>query len=41
VETGRGFNKRQNSEIHIWVMANWKEKEYRQNRGQRVKNLIK
>ena len=41
METGRGFNKHQNSEVHVRAMACWRERQYRENRGQTVKNLIK
>ena len=41
MESGRGFSKHQDSEVHIRAMAKWREREYRQNHGQAVKNLIK
>ena len=41
METGRGFNKHQNSEVHVRAMACWRERQYRENRGQTVKNLVK
>lgn len=40
METDRGFNKHQKSDVHIRAMASWKEREYRESRGQTVRNLI-
>lgn len=40
LENDRGFNKHQNSEVHILAMAFWKKREYREKRGQTVQNQI-
>jgi hypothetical protein len=40
MESGKGFKKHGQSEVHITAMASWKEKEFREKRGQTVQNLI-
>ena len=40
MESGKGFKKHEQSEVHIRAMASWKEKEFREKRGQTVRNLI-
>lgn len=40
MESGKGLKKHEQSEVHIRAMASWKEKEFREKRGQTVQNLI-
>lgn len=40
MESGKGFKKHGQSEVHITAMASRKEKEFREKRGQTVQNLI-
>ena len=40
MESGKGFKKHEQSEVHKRAMVTWKEKEYREKRGQTVHNLI-
>ena len=39
-ETGKGLNKHQNPEVHVRVIACWRESQHRENRGQMVKNCF-
>ncbi|CAB4036306.1 Zinc finger MYM-type 1 [Paramuricea clavata] len=40
MESGKGYKKYEQSEVHMRAMASWKEKEFREKRGQTVRNLI-
>ncbi|XP_028417407.1 zinc finger MYM-type protein 1-like [Dendronephthya gigantea] len=40
MESGKGFKKHEQSEVHMRAVASWKEKEFREKRGQTVRNLI-
>ena len=40
MENGKGFKKHEQSEVHKQAMATWKEREFREKRGQTVQNLI-
>ena len=40
MENGKGFKKHEQSEVHKQAMATWKEREFREKRGQIVQNLI-
>ncbi|CAB4042633.1 Hypothetical predicted protein [Paramuricea clavata] len=39
-KVGRDLKKHEQSEVHTRAMASWKEKEFREKRGQTVRNLI-
>ncbi|CAB3988081.1 Hypothetical predicted protein [Paramuricea clavata] len=40
MESGKGFKKHEQSEVHMRAMASWKAKEFCEKRGQTVRNLI-
>ena len=40
MQNGKGFKKHEQSEVHKQAMATWKEREFRDKRGQTVQNLI-